>query len=298
MLSLAALRISDASGVRRPSRTHRPRSLAHLIFVSLALPSISLALGACDPPSAGRSTHDLLLPRSGQGQEAEHRDPVADAALGEAKLVVLADGTLDLYDRHGRLRARVLDPSTRFPDVLELSKVPMGRAKPHPEISVRLAGLSDRLTHRERARKEQEALEAKGLGESARVLAALAEAAETTERRLAELDGELAALWTDTSKPASERRRLLFVRWDECEEGDGSTEPLRLTTAVEAPDALRGQAGDRARATIEAFVRKHVPTGSGDAFGAEELAAFNGRRKSTRRFDPYGPSARPGPGQG
>lgn len=266
----------------------RPRSRAGLLFAWLAL-------AACDPPSAGRSTHDTLLPRSGQGQETEQRDPVTEAALGEARLVVLADGTLDLYDRHGRLRARVLDPGTRFPDVLELSKVPMGRAKPHPEITVRLAGLSDRLTHRGQEREQQEAIEAKGLTESARVLAAIAEAAEITEQRLAALDGELEALWTDTSKPASERRRLLFERWDECEEGDGSTEPLRLTTAVELPDALRGQAGDRARATIEAFVRKHVPARSGDAFGAAELEALNERRESERRFDPYGARASTSP---
>jgi hypothetical protein len=245
-----------------------------------------LVLLACDPPSVGRSTHDTLLPRS--GQEETRRDPVADATLGDASLVVLADGTLELRDRHGRLRARVFDPGARFPDVLELSKVPMGRSKPHPEISVRLAGLSDRLTRQGRERREQEALEAKGLTESARVLAAIAEAAEITEQRLAALDGELEALWADASKPASERRRLLFERWDECEEGDGSAEPLRLTTAVEAPDAIRAQAGERGRATIEAFVREHVPAGSGDGYGAAELEALNGRRKSERRFDPYG----------
>lgn len=278
------------------SRTPQPRSPAGMLLASLAPPCLALALVACDPPSAGRSTHDTLLPRSGQGQQGEARDPVADVALGEAKLVVLADGTLELRDRHGRVRARVFDPGTRFPDVLELSKVPLGKAKPHPELSVRLAGLSDRLTQQGRDRHEQEALAAKGLTESARVLAAIAEAAEATEQQLAALDGELAALWTDASVPASERRRRLFARWDECEEGDGASDPLRLTAAVELPDALRVQAGERARATIEAFVRERVPAGSGDAYGAEELAALNERRKSERRFEPYGAS--PGPDAG
>lgn len=266
-----------------PSRTQRPSGRARLLLAVLAL-------GACDPPSADRSTNDTLLPRS--GTEETQRDPVAAAALGQAALVVLADGTLELRDRHGRVRARVLDPGTRFPDVLELSKVPMARSKPHPELSVRLAGLSDRLTHQGRERHEQEALAAKGLTESARVLVAIAEAAEITERQLAALDGELAALWADASKPASERRRLLFARWDECEEGDAGAEPLQLTTAVELPDALRGQAGARARAIIEAFVREHVPAGSGDAYDADELEVLNGQRNSSRSFDPYAPQVK------
>jgi hypothetical protein len=250
----------------------------------VALLSASLVL-ACDPPSVGRSTHDTLLPRN--GQEEANRDPVADTALGDAKLVVLTDGTLELYDRHGQLRARVLDPGTRFPDVLELAKVPLSRSKPHPELVVRLGGLAERLTHRGQEQREREALEAKGLTQSQRLLTAIAEAAEATERGLAALDGELVELWVDTSKPASERRRLLFERWDECEEGEATTATLR-TTAEEAPDAIRGQAGARARATIEAFVRRRLPAGSGDAFGEEELAALNERRKSTQRFEPYG----------
>ncbi len=274
-----------------------PQRHARLLRRARTAVLLGLALGplACDPPSVGRSTHDTLLPRSGQGQEGEHRDPVADAALGQSTLAILTDGTLELRDRHGRVRARVLDPGARFPDVLELSKVPLGKPKPHPEVSVRLAGLADRLTHQGRERREHEALAAQGLSESARVLGAIVEAAEATERQLAALDGELEALWADARTPASERRTRLFERWDECEEGEGASEVVQPSTAVELPDALRQQAGERARAAIEAFIRKRLPAGSGDAYGAEELAALDGRRKSKRRFDPYGTRAAPGP---
>lgn len=261
------------------ARTSRPGSRA-------ASTLVLLVLLACDPPSVGRSTHDTLLPRS--GQEETRRDPVADATLGDASLVVLADGTLELRDRHGRLRARVFDPGARFPDVLELSKVPMGRSKPHPEISVRLAGLSDRLTRQGRERREQEALEAKGLTESARVLAAIAEAAEITEQRLAALDGELEALWADASKPASERRRLLFERWDECEEAPGDVLD-RAAKGISETDAERGRGGEELRRRIEAFVRQVAPAGSPQAFDAAELSRLNARRSSRQRFDPYAP---------
>ncbi len=261
-------------------------SASHHHWGAVPLLAGLLAVTACDPPpSVHRSKDDTLL-RHG-AREPSTRDPVADAALGDAKVVVLKDGTVEIYDRNGELRAQVVDPQARFVATLAPMTGAPAFSQPHPDVSVALAGLSDWLTRRGEDRRARAALEADGLSESQRVMTAIATAAEHTERQLAALDDELAELWADTSTPASERRRVLFERWDECEEGVISSGPLRVTTAVEAPDALRGQAGARARLAIEAFVRMRLPAGSGDAFGSKELHGFNARRKSVQPFAPY-----------
>lgn len=246
---------------------------------------------ACDPPGAARN--DERPTRTA-------RDPVADAALGDAKVVVLRDGTVEIYDRNGTLRAQVIDPQARFVDTLQPIAGTREWTTPHPDLTVPLAGLSDWLTRRGNERRARAALEAEGLTESQRMMVAIADAAESTERALATLDGELAALWADTSRPASERRRLLFQRWDESEEGpkagdagDASDagdagDVVRIEGAAVAPDAIRAQAGVRGREAIEAFVRARLPAGSGDAYATEELAALNRGRKSRRPFAPYG----------
>lgn len=271
------------------TRSNRPGSPVRLLLAAL----VSLA---CDPQSGIERSKDDTLLRRGARNEAG-RDPLADAALGDAKVVVRKDGTIEIYDRHGELRAQVLDPQARFVATLEPMTGAQAYTKPHPQLSVPLAGLSDWLTRRGQERRAKEALEEQGLSESQRLMTAIAEAAETTERQLAALDGELAALWADTSKPASERRRLLFERWDECEEGDGTGGKLRVSTADTAPDAIRKQAGDRARVAIEQFIRQRLPAGSGDAYGAKELLLLDGRRKSVRRFDPYERAAVGGGGE-
>ncbi|HRI09595.1 MAG TPA: hypothetical protein PKW35_17360, partial [Nannocystaceae bacterium] len=54
-------------------------------------------------------------------------------------------------------------------------------------------------------------------------------------------------------------------------------------------DGLRAHTGERARRTIEAFIRQNLPRGSADAFTDAELAEFNGRKVSRARFAPYEP---------
>lgn len=269
-------------------RSHRPSRRIPRSILLAALLGL-----ACDPPSAERSKDDELLRRG--AQVAGTRDPVADAALGEAKVIVREDGTVEVYDRNGVLRTQVIDPQARFVATLE----PLAGAKewtrPHPQLSVPLAGLSDWLTRRGNERRTRAKLEAEGLTESQRTMIAIAEAAETTEQALAALDGELAALWTDTRMSAAERRRLLFQRWDESAETDAAPKVARVEQANAAPDAIRAQAGERAREAIEAFVRTRLPAGGGDAYGTEELERLNGSRKSRRRFDPYRPKAKPRP---
>lgn len=249
----------------------------------------SLLVLACDPPGAGGKGDGA------RGAAGGDRDPVADAALGKAKVVVLKDGTIQIFDRFGRLRATILDPKARFTETIEITGATEW-AKPNAQLTIPLGGLGDLLVRRGDNRKAKAALEAKGLTESQRLMVAIAEAAEMTELSLAGLDGELETLWNDPTKPALERRRLIFARWDECEEGTVA-EPLQLDDAKAAADRIRTQAGVRARAAIEAFVRKTIPAGSPDAYPKDELSALNEGRTSRGRFAPYDePEAPPVPG--
>ena len=245
----------------------------------------SLLVIACDPP-----------PGTGKGSPGAdgapgERTAVADAALGKAKVVILEDGTIQIYDRFGDLRATIVDPKARFSETIEPIAGTKEWAKPSPQLTVPLGGLATWLTKRGQERKAKAALEAKGLTESQRMMVAIAESAERTEQRLGELDGELSTLWADTAKAAADRRRLLFVRWDECEEGERSAEVLRIGDASTAADAIRKDAGARARGMIEAFVRKELPVGSAEGYSEEELVRLNEGRASTRVFAPYAKEA-------
>jgi hypothetical protein len=113
-------------------------------------------------------------------------------------------------------------------------------------------------------------------------------ASKQVDRQLRSLQGELAEAWGDVQQPAKARRRLLFDRWDECEEGVAVKLPGFEDEAGTRMDALRQDAGSRARASIEAFIRKHLPRGSPDAYAASEIAELNRIRHSRKKFDPYG----------
>jgi hypothetical protein len=80
----------------------------------------------------------------------------------------------------------------------------------------------------------------------------------------------LARLWRRVTDPA-ERRQVLFELWDECEEGEGAA----------------GEAGERARRQVIAWIRSHLPAGSTGAYSADEITALDGHRKSAQRFAPY-----------
>lgn len=101
-------------------------------------------------------------------------------------------------------------------------------------------------------------------------------AAQACEERLrtslAELQGKLTTIWEDPGLAVDRRRALLFKMWDDCAE-DGDEEVLTHA--------------NQARATIEAFVQKHLPEGSSFAFTEAELFALNERRISRARFEPY-----------
>lgn len=87
------------------------------------------------------------------------------------------------------------------------------------------------------------------------------------ETQLARLQQALEHAWFEGARDAASRRAALFDLWDECREE---------------------QVGLRARELVAAFIRRHLPRGSGDAFTDAELAALNARRTSTMEFRPYG----------
>ena len=92
---------------------------------------------------------------------------------------------------------------------------------------------------------------------------------------LAALPRHLSAILGDARFSLAERRRLLFLLWDEM---------------AEPEDAERGWAGARARGIIDAFIKRRLPAGAAAAYSSAELAAFNRARGNARRFNPYAPS--------
>lgn len=102
------------------------------------------------------------------------------------------------------------------------------------------------------------------------------------KQRIAERRTELVAdvleVWRDPRLPLAERRRRIFVLWDDC------AEPPEVRTPT---DELHAEAAVEARRRIEALIRMLAPRGSPEAFTAAELAEFNAHRRSRARFDPY-----------
>lgn len=229
-----------------------------------ALLASLLALG-CDPP--GVRPED----EAKRGSEAQ---VLGVASLQHAKVLAHRTGMIEVYDRHGDLRVQIVDPEAKFVTTLGPVAGAGEWSKPHPWVTIRLAGLSDWVGRHSQGHPEVTSW------------SAAIQEAESTEGRLAALEDELAALWAE-KRPAAERRRVLFARWDECEEAAGGPAVARVERVAEAVEAIRKQAGERAREVIEKFVRTHLPAGSGDAFGAEELAALNQGRASRRSFAPY-----------
>ena len=97
-------------------------------------------------------------------------------------------------------------------------------------------------------------------------------AAEVNSRQMraarAELPRQLDALWDDTRYRRRERRRIVFLLWQEL---DRSTADGRSTAA-----------------TIEAWIRKRLPRGSADAYNDQELDAYSHERRGASAFNPYG----------
>lgn len=108
------------------------------------------------------------------------------------------------------------------------------------------------------------------------------------KQRLAEqqaaLVDQVLVIWRDTSRSLAERRRQIFVLWDECADSAELRSPA---------DEIRAAAASEARGRIEALIRMLAPQDSAWRFTAAELTMFNAQRQSQARFDPYASSAAP-----
>ncbi len=82
----------------------------------------------------------------------------------------------------------------------------------------------------------------------------------------------LRRVWSHPGLSIAERRRALFLLWDECAETGGDT-------VVASARAIRTM-------TL-AFIRRTIPKGSEHAYTSSELREFNRTRRSSARFTPY-----------
>lgn len=90
---------------------------------------------------------------------------------------------------------------------------------------------------------------------------------------LTRLSPRLAALWRLETLTFAQKRRLMFLLWDECLEQDGTR---------------TGRLAAEAREIILTFIRRYLPRGSPLAYTRAELARLNRQRESRHPFDPYG----------
>jgi hypothetical protein len=83
-----------------------------------------------------------------------------------------------------------------------------------------------------------------------------------------ELPRQLDGLWADTRYRRRERRRIIFLLWEEVDTAEATSRP--------------------AAKIIEAWIRKHLARNSPDAYTDDELAAFSRERAGQPGFRPYG----------
>jgi hypothetical protein len=110
---------------------------------------------------------------------------------------------------------------------------------------------------------------------------------ELLATRFAALGGELEAIWAEQASPIAARRELLFERWDECDESfavDAGEVPEEALSEI---DRTRIEIAEKARRTIEAFIRASMPKGTAKAYSDRELRELNARRRSRQPFAPY-----------
>lgn len=103
--------------------------------------------------------------------------------------------------------------------------------------------------------------------------------------RLSRLPAELEHLWTDSERSFTQKRALIFRRWDECE--DGMLVAVSVPVEGDVLSRARADAAARARRAIERFVRTRIPAAGEHAFTSAELQRLNAARQSREPFAPY-----------
>jgi hypothetical protein len=238
--------------------------------------------GAVGPIEGGIAQRTEVALRESAVPEARRPD-TAPRSLAEAGFKKRRDGRLVYRDPKGKFKAIVQkDGRVEFrnmPVAFEPSTLKVGM--PGMSEAIRAAQGND-LYQSEKRRLLEETFEL-------RLSLALGFARGRMEAQLDRLYRDLLDIWHTPSSPALARRRLLFERWDECEESLGRTLRIDDEFGTDAQlDALRSEAGQDARKRIEAFIRRHLPRAGGDGYSAQELEALNRGRTSRARFEPYG----------
>ncbi len=272
--------------------------------LALAL-ATALTLGLLAPPAAALEPQRPQRPDEALGSDLppggrvpappEVRATVRDRS-GELALRPGRDGRLVYVDPAGRFTAVVdHDGTVYFADRFRrphrrnrgrgrgLGRPPEGGRGINPFSGVRVGGPNEWLL---RASGQDLHVRAKAqfLDRTASMRRRLATAATRAllQQQLQALPRQLDAIWRAPSLSPAQRRRLLFERWDECDEA------ARSDAAASELDRVREAAATAARATIEAWVRRHAPRGDALAFGDDELRRLNRDRRSRAPFDPYG----------
>ncbi|MEX1368944.1 MAG: hypothetical protein AB1Z98_37810 [Nannocystaceae bacterium] len=236
------------------------------------------------PPPVGSGQVVRRVGAVGPQLPAGRRDG-SPRSLAEAGFRRKGSGKLVFRDTAGRFKATLhADGRVTFRDL----PVAVGRNPTTGQLQAGMPGMSEvvrsaqgqELYQQEKKRLLEETFDL-------RLQMAVDNARTAIDRRLKSLYRELLDRWSDDSNSEVSRREALFRRWDECEEGL----PVALTGFPDADgselDQMRREGGEQARSTIEGFIRRHLPSGSEQAFTADELRRFNAKRRSRARFEPY-----------
>lgn len=226
-----------------------------------------------------------------QGPELK---PVGEGGLqhdaGGFTATIAADGSVSFWDRKVQPKLFVMgrdlftgERMKQAPgrDVVEDRAIhPFGAstAAMFGGFSMGVPGLADMLLKNRYAKQKQRFLRET---EALRSRMAYAWLKQALADELDALVSRMLVIWRDGSLPMAERRRRIFVAWDECVES---------TSKPGSPQAkMRATMAERARDRIERLVRLIAPPGSPQQFTAAELLRWNAGRRSQRRFAPYSP---------
>lgn len=246
------------------------------------------------PPSPRVAVEDVFramdAPRADVALEADGAGRLRHRGDGFTA-IIHPDGSVEFRDHGGKAdasflgfdltRGRFKEPPPERHDpgwaaVVEHAIYPMGQVPLFGGIGGSFGGLADGPKKRRHTGAKRAFLAAT---EALRLRLAHAWYRARLQAQLAELGGELVAIWRDPKLSLAERKRRLVRRWEECEEP---------TSAAHSQfDAMRVAAGRTARAKIEAFVRQVAPLGSSQAYTAAELDRHNRGREGRARFRPY-----------
>lgn len=96
--------------------------------------------------------------------------------------------------------------------------------------------------------------------------------AEVLKEALLGFRKRLTRIWSNANYRLPERKKILFLLWDECAESG----PIHIVQNARA-----------IRATTMRFIRRKIPQSHSNAYTDKELQLLNASRQSKERFAPY-----------